>query len=243
MNPPLYTVEVFTKEGTDSQACKNHILATTGTLPAIYDHGTHYVTHMRLTLEILKRLNDFEFVLEIMGDYTGTEASLGPTHNMGDAHISKGSREPVQKSIAAEKTKSKTSKTVIYIFVGVILVIALGGYIVSGGLLPNVNKSTIPVPSFQISDLGTVSGQVKGPLGLPAIGSTIIAHKIQSLPGTDQRLPDYIANSIISVDGKYVFSLPPGVYRFTVAFPDGTNHVINGYAIWPGSTHGLDFTY
>jgi putative aminopeptidase FrvX len=94
-NPPLYTVEVFTKEGTDSQASKNHILATTGTLPAIYDHGTHYVTHMRLTLEILKRLNDFEFVLEIMGDYTGTDASLGAAHNMGDAHISRGAPERV----------------------------------------------------------------------------------------------------------------------------------------------------
>lgn len=88
-NPPLYTVEVFTREGTDSQTCRDHILATTGTLPAIYDHGTHYVTHMKLTLEILKRLNDFEFVLEIMGDYTGTDASLGPAHNMGDAHISR----------------------------------------------------------------------------------------------------------------------------------------------------------
>jgi hypothetical protein len=27
---------------------------------------------MRLTLDILKRLNDFEFVEEITGDYTGT---------------------------------------------------------------------------------------------------------------------------------------------------------------------------
>jgi hypothetical protein len=242
-NPPLYTVEVFTKEGTDSQTCRDHILATTGTLPAIYDHGTHYVTHMRLTLEILKRLNDFEFVLEIMGDYTGTDASLGPAHNMGDAHISRGTREVVQESTTIEKSKSKTSRTVIYTIIGAVLLIALGSYIVSGGLLPNVNKNTISVPSFQISGLGAVSGQVKGPLGLPAIGSTIIAHKIQGLPGTDQRLPDYTVNSIISVDGKYIFNLPPGVYRFTVAFPDGTNHVVNGYAIWPGSTHTLDFTY
>jgi hypothetical protein len=92
----MYTVEVFTKEGTDSQACRGHILATTGTVPAIYDHGTHYVTHMRLTLEILKRLNDFEFVLEVMGDYTGTDASLGPAHDMGDAHIIRWPREYVQ---------------------------------------------------------------------------------------------------------------------------------------------------
>jgi hypothetical protein len=45
---------------------------------------------MRLTLEILKRLNDFEFVLEVMGDFTGTDASLGPAHDMGDAHIKDG---------------------------------------------------------------------------------------------------------------------------------------------------------
>ena len=53
---PMYTVEVFTKVVTDSQKCKDHILATTGTVPGIYDKGTHYVTHMRLTLEILKRI-------------------------------------------------------------------------------------------------------------------------------------------------------------------------------------------
>jgi hypothetical protein len=81
---PMYTVEVFTKEGTDSEASKRHILNTTGMVPAIYDRGTHYVTHMRLTPEILKKLNDFEYVLEIMGDYTGTDASKGPQHELGD---------------------------------------------------------------------------------------------------------------------------------------------------------------
>jgi hypothetical protein len=66
----MYTVEVFTKEGTDSESSKRHILNTTGMAPAIYDKSTHYVT--RMTPEILKKLNDFEHVLEIMGDYTGT---------------------------------------------------------------------------------------------------------------------------------------------------------------------------
>ncbi|MDP9289813.1 MAG: hypothetical protein M3P08_16670 [Thermoproteota archaeon] len=80
----MYTVEVFTKEGTDSEASRRHILKTTGTVPSIHDKGTHYVTHMRVTLEILKKLNDFEHVLEIMGDYTGTEASLGARHELGD---------------------------------------------------------------------------------------------------------------------------------------------------------------
>ena len=80
----MYTVEVFTKEGTDSEASRRHILNTTGMAPGIYDKGTHYVTHMRLTPDILKKLNDFEHVLEIMGDYTGTDASMGPRHSLGD---------------------------------------------------------------------------------------------------------------------------------------------------------------
>jgi hypothetical protein len=80
----MYTVEVFTKVGTDSQKCKDHILATTDTVPGIYDKGTHYVTHMRLTLEILKKLNDFDFVLGVMGDYSGSNPSMGPMHDFGD---------------------------------------------------------------------------------------------------------------------------------------------------------------
>jgi hypothetical protein len=81
---PMYTVEVFTETGTDSQKCKAHILATTGTVPGIYDKGTHYVTHMRLTLEILKKLNDFDYVLGVMGDYTGSNPSMGPRYDIGD---------------------------------------------------------------------------------------------------------------------------------------------------------------
>jgi len=81
---PMYTIEVFTKKGTDPEASRKHILETTGMVPAIYDKGTHYVTHMRLTPEILKKLNDFEHVLEVTGDYTGTDASIGPRHELGD---------------------------------------------------------------------------------------------------------------------------------------------------------------
>jgi hypothetical protein len=35
---------------------------------------------MRLTLDILKRLDEFEFVEEITGDYTGTLTGLGASH-------------------------------------------------------------------------------------------------------------------------------------------------------------------
>ena len=77
---PFYMVEVFTKPGTDSEWCKNHIWKTSGFVPAVYDNGTHYVTNMRLTLEILKKLQDFDFVLEVTGDYTGTLTGRGASH-------------------------------------------------------------------------------------------------------------------------------------------------------------------
>jgi hypothetical protein len=83
-NAPVYTLEVFTKEGTDSEKSRDHILQTTGTIPSVYDNGTHYVSTHRLTLEILKKLNDIEYVLDVMGDYTGGAASIGPQHAMGD---------------------------------------------------------------------------------------------------------------------------------------------------------------
>jgi hypothetical protein len=81
---PMYTVEVFAAKGTDSQMCKDHIWTTTGKVPGVYDKGTHYVTHMRLTPEILKKLNDFDFVLEVMAEYAGSDASIGPIHDVGD---------------------------------------------------------------------------------------------------------------------------------------------------------------
>jgi hypothetical protein len=81
---PVYTVEVFTKRGTDPDKSRDHILQTTGTIPSIYDNGTHYVSTHRINLEILKKLNDIEYVDEIMGDHTGGAASIGPAHDRGE---------------------------------------------------------------------------------------------------------------------------------------------------------------
>ncbi|HEY9492915.1 MAG TPA: hypothetical protein VIP56_13085 [Nitrososphaeraceae archaeon] len=77
---PFYMVEIFTKEGTDSEAMKNHIYEKTGMLPAIYDHGTHYVTNQRLSLETIKEMCQSEDVLEVTGDYTGTPTGTGASH-------------------------------------------------------------------------------------------------------------------------------------------------------------------
>jgi hypothetical protein len=67
-------VEVFTKHGTDSEWCKDHIWKTTGFVPAVYDKGTHYVTKMRLTLEFSKHWITLTL---LTGDYTGTLTALG----------------------------------------------------------------------------------------------------------------------------------------------------------------------
>ena len=83
-NAPVYTVEVFTKEGTNPEKSKERILQTTGTIPAIYDNGTHYVSTQRMTLDMLKKLNDIDYVVEVMGDYTGGASSIGPRHDKGD---------------------------------------------------------------------------------------------------------------------------------------------------------------
>jgi hypothetical protein len=79
---PMYTLEVFTKNGTDPEKAKNYIFQKTG--PAVYDKGTHYVTNQKLTLEILKEISDSDDVLEITGEYSGSWGSIGPIHERGD---------------------------------------------------------------------------------------------------------------------------------------------------------------
>ncbi len=84
---PIYMIEIFTKETKRkdrenitivNDQFKEYLTSISGgSIPAIYDHDSHYVINMRLTFEILKKLNDIDFVLEICGDYTGTVTSVG----------------------------------------------------------------------------------------------------------------------------------------------------------------------
>jgi len=77
---PMYTVEVFTKKGIDSEKAKMYIIQKTGMVPSIYDNGTHYVTNQKLTLEMLKEISDCDDVLEVAGEYSGSCASVGSVH-------------------------------------------------------------------------------------------------------------------------------------------------------------------
>ena len=80
-------IEIFTKKtkrkdkGTvtiENDQFKEYLISISGgSIPAIYDHDSHYVINMRLTFDILKKINDIDFVLEICGDYTGTVTSVG----------------------------------------------------------------------------------------------------------------------------------------------------------------------
>ncbi|HJU59927.1 MAG TPA: hypothetical protein VJ583_09260, partial [Nitrososphaeraceae archaeon] len=53
----------------------------------IYDHGTHYVTNHRLTLELLNELSEPEDVVGITGYYTGNLSGVGATHSQEASHL------------------------------------------------------------------------------------------------------------------------------------------------------------
>jgi hypothetical protein len=47
----------------------------------------------------------------------------------------------------------------------------------------------------------------------------------------------------VSINGQYTINLPPGEYILVVAFPDGTDRVLNGIEITRGSSVELDISY
>ena len=115
---------------------------------------------------------------------------------------------------------------------------ALAGFIISGGLLPNVNKGAPPLAQTSSSSFpplpGAIHGYVGGPEGLPAIGAAVVAAEQQT---------GYTVNSIVSVDGHYSFSLPAGKYIVLVAYPDGTNKKVSNFVVQQGTDNSLDFKY
>lgn len=66
-----YTIEVFTKEGIDTETARQYIMDKTGMAPAIFDNGTHYVTNQKLSLEMLKEISDSDDVIEVKGNFCG----------------------------------------------------------------------------------------------------------------------------------------------------------------------------
>jgi hypothetical protein len=128
-------------------------------------------------------------------------------------------------------------KIVLSIFVALIAAVLIIGFLLSGGTTPNSNIGSVfqPLPVYK-SGQGAINGYVSGPLGLPAVGSTVVAAQ-QGGSGVTQ-------NAFISIDGKYVFnSLPPGEYIIMVAFPNGVNKVLNDVKVDTGSIQTINIKY
>jgi hypothetical protein len=82
--PPIYMVEVFTRNGVNSEGLKKYLFEKTGMVPAVYEDGTHFVANFKLTLEMLKEISDFDGVLEVAGEYTGNITARGASHVHSD---------------------------------------------------------------------------------------------------------------------------------------------------------------
>lgn len=144
----------------------------------------------------------------------------------------------------------KNYNLLISIIVGIIAAIALIRFVIRGGILPNATSergtslcsNSLPT-SLPSTDFGKVEGYVTGPTGLPAVCASVVIYKERGVIDSVQKEGGFTANSFVSINGKYSFSLPSGLYRLTVAYPDGTNQVITDYAVRPGSSSSFDFGY
>jgi hypothetical protein len=250
---PMYMIEVFTKPGLNTEEIRRYIIGKTGMSPAIYDNGTHYVTNQELTLDILKEISDSEDVIEVTGEYTGGLGGFGASHEHSPydkrrmitatettaASSSSAEKKTLQQEIrptayekppAAILQRGKNYKIAIYTAVGIAGAVALAGFIISGGLLPNTNVSrSIPAGV----EPGVLHGVVTGPGGLPAVGATILAV---------QQGNAFVASSFVSITGEYDIRLPPGNYVIYVAYPDGTDETAT-VDIQRGSLQDLNFAY
>jgi hypothetical protein len=249
---PMYMIEVFTKPGLNTEEVRRYIIGKTGMSPAIYDNGTHYVTNQQLTLDILKEISDSEDVIEVTGEYTGGLGGYGASHEYSpyikrrmitttetaspSSHAKKTLQQEIsspayEKPPAVSKKRGKKSyKIAIYTAIGIAGTIALAGFIISGGLLPNSNvNEAIPAGI----EPGALHGVVTGPGGLPAVGATVLAA---------QQGDDFVASSFVSINGQYDLNLPPGNYIVYIAYPDGTDKTAT-VDIQRGSLNELNFAY
>ena len=251
---PMYMIEVFTKLGLDTEEVRSYIIGKTGMSPAIYDKGTHYVTNQELTLDMLKEISDSEDVIEVTGEYTGGLGGYGASHEhkpydkrrmiaaattttASEATASPAKQILQQQEIKrqgyekpAARQRGKNYKITIYTAAGIAGAIALAGFIISGGLLPNANVNrSIPAGI----EPGSLHGYVTGPGGLPAVGATVLAV---------QQGNAFVASSFVSITGDYDIQLPPGNYVIYVAYPDGTDET-GTVDIQRGSLQELNFAY
>ncbi len=259
---PLFMVELFIKPGAKTEEVRAIIKKKTGMNPTMYDNNTHCVLTLEITLEKLKDISELNEVVEITGKYAGglrgyetfpeqrhKNESEEQSFQTSSSTIrrNKDSNKDANQSLTSQKKATKSSsrryRTASVAAIGAVAVVALVGFIISGGMLPNVNQNNTPQETqttpttTQSSALapGAIHGYVDGPTGLPAIGASVIAANQET---------GYTANLLISINGQYFLNnVPAGEYIVMVAYPDGTNDVVNAYQIESGSDHELNFSY
>ena len=110
--------------------------------------------------------------------------------------------EQLLKAERRSKEKVSALKVVIFTIIGIMGAVTLGGFAVSGGILPNAHTNDAVLSSSLDQEPGKLYGFVGGSIiGLPAIGASVIA--------ANQEM-GFTSNSVISIDGKYYFDLMPG---------------------------------
>ncbi|HEY7081743.1 MAG TPA: hypothetical protein VH500_18780 [Nitrososphaeraceae archaeon] len=62
---PLYTLETITKPGQNTDDIREIIIKVTGMAPGFYLSGTKIVVTHKLNLELLKRIQDLDYVVSI----------------------------------------------------------------------------------------------------------------------------------------------------------------------------------
>ncbi|MGB7662775.1 MAG: hypothetical protein WBL67_08575 [Nitrososphaeraceae archaeon] len=69
------------------------------------------------------------------------------------------------------------------------------------------------------------------------IGASVTAQKELGIINSVVKEGGYTTNSFLTVDGSFSIKIPSGVYQI----PDGTNQIIENYAVWPSSESSFNF--
>ena len=62
---PIYTLETILNPGQNTDAIRDLIIRETGMAPGFYLSGTKVIVTHKLNLELLKRINDIDYVVSI----------------------------------------------------------------------------------------------------------------------------------------------------------------------------------
>ena len=63
----IYTLEIILKPDQDTEQIRERVISVTGMAPGFYLKGTKMVVSHGLGLDLLKRINDLDFVISIKG--------------------------------------------------------------------------------------------------------------------------------------------------------------------------------